>query len=181
MGSSGGSTTDTVDEAYNARMATLSEEQQDWARSYYEMWDTYEKPYEIAQAQANLDALPLESSLYMSQLELANDLMPLQAEAARSFMQQATEGVDVNEQIGLAKSDVANSWADVTASSTRNSARMGINANSGAYSGIQASLDTAKAAQLAGAATTARTTAEETNYSRLQDAASYSTDVLQGI
>ena len=37
MGGSGGgsSTTNTVDYAYNARMAALSEEQQGWARDYY--------------------------------------------------------------------------------------------------------------------------------------------------
>ena len=59
-GSGGGSsTTNTVDYEYNARMAALSEEQQAWARDYFEMWQTHFKPYEIAQAQANMEMLPL--------------------------------------------------------------------------------------------------------------------------
>ena len=50
----GGSTVNSVDYAYNDRMATLSEEQQKWAREYFQMWQQHYKPYEIAQAQANM-------------------------------------------------------------------------------------------------------------------------------
>ena len=62
MGGSGSSsTTNTVDYEYNRRMADISEEQQDWAREYFEMWQTYFKPYEIEQAKANRDLLPQET------------------------------------------------------------------------------------------------------------------------
>ena len=74
-GGGGSSTTTTVDYEYNARMATLSEEQQSWARDYFNMWKTYYKPYEIAQARANMEALPLETNLYKKQLTAATTLL----------------------------------------------------------------------------------------------------------
>lgn len=82
-GGGGSSTTNTVDYAYNARMATLSEEQQGWARDYYNMWQQYQKPYEIAQTQANMELLPLETNLYKNQLTAATQLLPQQTEAAQ--------------------------------------------------------------------------------------------------
>lgn len=91
-GSGGGSsTTNTVDYAYNARMAALSEEQQQWAREYFGVWQDYQKPYEIAQAQANLSMLPLETNIYKNQLETANALLPLEAEYARGQLQAANQ------------------------------------------------------------------------------------------
>ena len=91
-GSSGGSsTTNTVDKAYNARMATLSEEQQDWAREYFSVWQDYQKPYEIAQAQANMEMLPLETSLYKNQLNSANSLLPLETDYAKNKLQTAND------------------------------------------------------------------------------------------
>lgn len=90
-GSGGGSsTTNTVDYAYNARMAALSEEQQEWAREYFGVWQNYQKPYEIAQAQANLQMLPLETGLYGKQLEAANALMDKEIEALKSTLPQET-------------------------------------------------------------------------------------------
>lgn len=91
-GSGGGSsTTNTVDYAYNARMAALSEEQQQWAREYFGVWQDYQKPYEIAQAQANLSMLPLETEIYKNQLGTANALLPLEAEYARGQLQAANQ------------------------------------------------------------------------------------------
>ena len=102
-GGGGSSTTNTVDYAYNARMAALSEEQQGWARDYYNMWQQYQKPYEIAQTQANMEMLPLETELYKQQLTAAKDLLPQQTAAAQKFLTSATQGVDVNERMALAR------------------------------------------------------------------------------
>ena len=89
-GGGGSSTTNTVDYAYNARMAALSEEQQAWARDYYNMWQQYQKPYEIAQTQANMEMLPLETELYKQQLTAAKDLLPQQTAAAQKFLTSPT-------------------------------------------------------------------------------------------
>ena len=109
MGGSGGgsSTTNTVDYAYNARMAALSEEQQGWARDYYNMWQQYQKPYEIAQTQANMEMLPLETELYKQQLTAAKDLLPQQTAAAQKFLTSANP-----ERVScLARKQWARSWA----------------------------------------------------------------------
>ena len=182
-GSGGGSsTTNTVDYAYNARMATLSEEQQGWARSYYDMWNTYTKPYEIAQAQANLEMLPYETNLYKQTLQSATSLLPQQTEAAQKYLDASTKGVDVNERMALATADTANAFKDTTAANTRAAARLGVNPNSGRYQGIAAAQQTTQAAQLAGARTQARVEAEAENYDRLKNAASYNGgSILQGL
>ena len=182
-GSGGGSsTTNTVDYAYNARMATLSEEQQDWARSYYDMWNTYTKPYEIAQAQANLEMLPYETNLYKQTLQSATSLLPQQTEAAQKYLDASTKGVDVNERMALATADTANAFKDTTAANTRAAARLGVNPNSGRYQGIAAAQQTTQAAQLAGARTQARVGAEAEKYDRLKNAASYNGgSILQGL
>lgn len=76
-GSGGGeSVTNTVDYAYNARMATLSEEQQEWAREYFGVWKEFQKPYEIAQAKSNMAVLPQETGLYKGWLEAAAEILP---------------------------------------------------------------------------------------------------------
>ena len=261
---SGSSTTNTVDYGYNDRMATLSEEQQSWARDYYELWQTNFKPLEAAQARANLDMLPQETELYKkkmdsegsllsaetglrlsqidaaggllpletnlrrSQLEASQSLLPLetalrrdqletsrnllpakaglyqkqlaaaesvlpaetdlyktQLAAAKSYTNAATRGVDVNERMAMATADAASAWKDARAQTERAGARMGVNPNSGRFQGLNASMDTQKAAQLAGARTQARVGAEQENFERLRGAASGvgggSGTMLQGI
>ena len=173
----GGGSVDSVDEEYNARMATLSEEQQDWAREYFQMWQQDFKPYESAQVKANMEMLPLETSLYKTQLEGANQLAPLQTAAAKQFLEASAKGVDINERMALATADTAGAWKNVESEKARASARMGINPNSGRFQGIGAALDTQKAAQLAGTRTAARVGAEQENYSRLGAAAGFKADI----
>ncbi|WP_299395973.1 hypothetical protein [uncultured Desulfovibrio sp.] len=183
-GSGGGSsTTNTVDYAYNDRMATLSEEQQDWARDYYNMWKDYSKPYEIAQTQANMALLPMETELYKNQLSAATTLLPQQTKAASAFLNAATSGVDVNERMAMATADAASAWKDVQGQTLRANARMGVNPNSGRFQGINAALDTQKAAQLAGARTQARVGAEQENFDRLKAAAGFNATggILSGL
>lgn len=183
-GSGGGSsTTNTVDYEYNARMATLSEEQQEWAREYYNVWEQYHKPYEIAQAQANMSMLPYETDLYKSQIIRANQLLPQQTRAAQQFLESASNGVDVNERMALATADATNAWKDARAATTRANARIGVNPNSGRFQGTMAALDTQQAAQVAGARTQARVGAEMENFERKALAANYNptANILQGI
>lgn len=278
----GSSTTNTVDYGYNDRMATLSEEQQSWARDYYNLWQTNFKPLEAAQARANLDMLPQETALYKkkmdsegsllsaetglrlsqieseggllpletalrknqiasserllpletdlraSQIDAAQSLLPLetalrrdqletsrnllpakaglyrkqlaaaesvlpaetdlyrtQLAAAKSYTNAATRGVDVNERMAMATADAASAWKDARSQTERAGARMGVNPNSGRFQGLNASMDTQKAAQLAGARTQARVGAEQENFERLRGAASGvrggSGTMLQGI
>lgn len=182
-GGGGSTTTNTVDKAYNARMAAIAEEQNTWARDYFNMWQQYYKPYEIAQARSNLEVLPMETDLYKKQLASASELLPGQTQAARQFLTASTQGVDVNERMALATADTANAWKGVGEQTARANARMGVNPNSGRYQGIQAALGTQQAAQLAGARTQARVGAEQENYDRLAKAAGFNASggILQGI
>lgn len=182
-GGGGSTTTNTVDKAYNARMAAIAEEQNTWARDYFTMWQQYYKPYEIAQARSNLEVLPMETDLYKKQLASASELLPGQTQAARQFLTASTQGVDVNERMALATADTANAWKGVGEQTARANARMGVNPNSGRYQGIQAALGTQQAAQLAGARTQARVGAEQENYDRLAKAAGFNASggILQGI
>lgn len=182
-GGGGSTTTNTVDKDYNARMAAIAEEQNTWARDYFNMWQQYYKPYEIAQARSNLEVLPMETDLYKKQLASASELLPGQTQAARQFLTASTQGVDVNERMALATADTANAWKGVGEQTARANARMGVNPNSGRYQGIQAALDTQQAAQLAGARTQARVGAEQENYDRLAKAAGFNASggILQGI
>lgn len=183
-GSGGGSsTTVTVDYGYNSRMAAISEEQNKWAREYFEMWQKEFKPYEIAQARTNLEMLPAETDLYKQQLSSASELLPGQTAAAKQFLESSLNGVDVNERMGLATADTANAWKNVGDQNLRENARMGVNPNSGRFQGVQAALGTQQAAQLAGARTQARVGAEAENYNRLKDAASFNASggILQGL
>lgn len=182
-GGGGGSTVNSVDYAYNARMATIAEEQNQWARDYYGVWQQYYKPYEIAQTQANMQLLPLETNLYKSQLESAQKLLPQQTETAQKFLTASAQGVDVNERMALATADASNAWKGVADQTARANARMGVNPNSGRYQGIQAELGTQQAAQIAGARTQARVGAEAENYDRLTKAATYNpaAEILQGV
>lgn len=137
-GGGGGSTVNSVDYAYNDRMATIAEEQNQWARDYYGVWQQYYKPYEIAQTQANMQLLPLETDLYKKQLQAAQKLLPQQTEAAQKFLTASTQGVDVNERMALATADASNAWKGVAEQTARANARMGVNPNSGRFQGIQA-------------------------------------------
>ena len=85
--------------------------------------------------------------------------------------------------MALATADVANAWKDTNAASNRAAARMGVNPNSGRFQGINAALDTQKAAQLAGARTQARVGAEQENFDRLMKAANFNatSGILQGL
>lgn len=183
------STVNSVDYAYNDRMATLSEEQQKWAREYFDMWKQSFKPLEIAQAQANLALLPQETELYRKQLAAAQELLPQETELYRqqlsaaktllpqqtratgAFLNAALQGVDVNERMAMATADAASAWKDAQAQAARANARMGVNPNSGRFQGVNAALDTQKAAQIAGARTQARVGAEQENFERLKAAA----------
>lgn len=182
-GGGGGSTVNSVDYVYNARMATIAEEQNKWAREYYNIWTQHYKPYEIAQAQANMDVLPQEMELYKKQLASASQLLPQQTEAAQRFLTASAQGVDVNERMALASADAANAWKGVADQTARANARMGVDPNSGRFQGIQAALGTQQAAQLAGARTQARVGAEQENFDRLAKAAAYnpSSGILQGV
>jgi len=80
----GGSGSDNVDEAYNRRMATIAEAQQDMAEDYYSHWERNLKSMEIEQAEANRELIPYETELAKSQAQSETALMPYATSAAQA-------------------------------------------------------------------------------------------------
>jgi hypothetical protein len=166
MGKGGGSSSG-VDKAYNARMATIAEQQQAMADKYFNFWESSYKPMEQAQIDANLQLIPQQTALQLGQIGAQQTLLPQQQNAAMQFYNAASKGVNVNERMNQAQADVINSMKGQTAAMNRDFSRAGMNINSGAYANAakMGALEMAKAS--AGARTQARTGAETENFNRL--------------
>jgi len=108
----GGSSGDTYDAAYNARMATIAESQEGMAEDYFNFWETTFKPMETEQVQANRDLIPYEkalskeqiqsqrelipgqTSLTQAQIDAQSQLLPGQTQALEGEMQSRLEGLE---------------------------------------------------------------------------------------
>lgn len=148
----GGSETNTVDYEYNARMATLSEEQQDWARSYYNFWEDEQRP--------------LESAMIKSDLAEVTARQPVQQE----FYKQSLDGIDVDARAASAGADVQHSYDGMSKQLVRDSARLGINPYSGKMASAMTSMGNQKVKDQAGAMNAARTQAQDDKYKRMTTA-----------
>ena len=87
----GSSTTDSVDYAYNARMATIYENQNEWANEFNNFWEDYEKPYEIAKLEANQDMLAGDTALSMEKTAAEREILPYQTSQMTAEAQYGTE------------------------------------------------------------------------------------------
>jgi hypothetical protein len=89
----GSSSGDTYDAAYNARMATIAESQQEMAEEYFNYWqDTY-RPMETEQIAANRRLTPYETDLQIDTLQSQRNLVPIEAEArAKALSVQNAQG-----------------------------------------------------------------------------------------
>jgi hypothetical protein len=77
----GGSSGDTYDAAYNARMATIAEAQQGMAEEYFQFWQDSYRPMEQEQIAANRGLIPYETALQTEQIESARELLPYETSA----------------------------------------------------------------------------------------------------
>ena len=150
----GSSTTNTQDTAYNARMATIAEQQQGMAQEYFDFWKSDYKPLEQAQIKAN-----------MGMIEQA-------APVREKYITESLNGVNEEGLAATAQADAQQAATGAEASATRNLSRYGLSPDSGAFQdtlGRSATLNRART--VAQSANTARTTARTENYARLQAAA----------
>jgi hypothetical protein len=182
----GGSTTTTVDPAYNARMASISERQQEMAEELFEWHKTYEQP--IQEAQLGIKQELYEQTEFSNKMKgLAMDQLDIQKRAAEeakrqglpekraqitgSFYEEALKGVDPEQRADQAATDVANQFAGRSTELRREMGRMGI--QPGGSRGLSALSDDImeRNRAVAGAKAAARTQAEGENFSRLSAAA----------
>jgi len=73
-----------VDRQYNARMASIYEEQNKWATKFNQFWEDYEKPYEQAKIEANQKQIEGETALSMEETAAKRGLLPGQTELAEA-------------------------------------------------------------------------------------------------
>jgi hypothetical protein len=153
-GGGGSTTTNTQDTAYNARMATIAEQQQAMSQEAFDFWRSDYKPLEQAEIQANLDMIS-------------------QAKPVREkYIQESLDGVNEDTLVATARADAEQSATTAAQSATRNLARLGINPDSGAFAdalGRSSELNRARLGTLA--SNTARTQARQENFNRLAAAA----------
>lgn len=88
--STGASTTSSYDPAYNDRMATIAESQQDMAQGYYDFWMENNADYEKAKIDANMQLIPAQTDYQKAELSSAMGLLPAQTDAQKSGFELQT-------------------------------------------------------------------------------------------
>lgn len=148
----GSSTSTSVDEEYNKRMATIAEAQQAMAEEYYKYWETDFKPFE------------------QEQIAAARGLLPQQTALARKYYGEIAKGPDVEGEMASARSDVQQAHSGMEGEFRREAGRMGVDPSSGRYAGMRSGMLRDKAKGLARAGTMGRRYAEEKHFERLKGA-----------
>ena len=153
--SGGSSTTNTQDTEYNARMATIAEQQQAMAQQYFDFWQSDYKPLETDQIAANRE-------------------MIAQAKPVRDkFIDESLSGVNEEAMAGTARADAEQAMTTADQGATRNLSRLGLNPDSGAFQDtLGRSEALTRARVVTQSANTARSLAKASNYDRLLKASS---------
>lgn len=138
MGGGGTTSTTTVDEAYNSRMATIAEAQQGMAEDYYGYYKDYYQPYEKEQIAANQELLPYQTDLQKQAL--------IAGQAA----------LDPNAAMDAAQADVAQAFSGAQDSISRNLAKRGMGMDSGQAVQMQKEMALERTKAIGGARTKAR-------------------------
>ncbi len=78
---------DGIDKEYNARMATIYENQNEWANEFNDFWADYENPYEVAKLDANQRMLEGDTALAIETTAAEREALPYQTEQATAEAQ----------------------------------------------------------------------------------------------
>lgn len=162
------------DKAYNARMATIAERQQDLSDAYFEFWEENNAVLEAAKIKAELGNLEQQDAVTKQELTLQQGVLGMQqdslgatGELAQSFLKESLDGVNGQEWANRAAVDQQNAASNANATLARNASRMGLNLNSGAFQSAMADQATKNAAALGAAKTQAFRDADKEKYNRL--------------
>lgn len=141
-----------------------------------EKWQRYKDmytPLEQARIDSELGLLPLKTDYAKQMLgEQVKDLdlYGQYRNIDEQFLKESQEGLDLNQEMGRAQADVAQSFKGAVSNMLRDSARMGVNPNSGKFASSMGQLARDKALATAGARTNAYSQGRDTNYNRLGNA-----------
>ena len=183
---SGGSSGGSVDKKFNARMAGVSERQQNISDAYFSFWSAHQRPYEAKQIKYNTALLPHEFATETKKLEterkgfgLAQEAMDVRSGELKQatpvmeeYYKQALEGVDVGEETQRARADVAQGFQETEAETSREMGRLGMDVTSPAYAERMKASNIDKAKVIGGAMSQARTSAKDRSFGMLAQATS---------
>lgn len=155
MGGGGGGG-DTIDKAYNKRLAKISERQMSMSEEYMDFWRQSFRPLEEARAQANLELIPGQTALAKEQIQTGME-----------FQKAAREGIDPTEEAGRRQAGVEHAFKGATESMARGVSRFGLDPTSGRFADVARQTSMAKARGIAGARTEGRRYASEESFRRL--------------
>jgi hypothetical protein len=176
-GSSTSTTVNTPDYAYNARMATVAEKEQNIADEYFKFYESYYQPMEKEQIASNRALIPAQTETELQKLNTAQGILgnireetqlakPVMAE----YYKQALKGINPEEKVQQARADIASSFADEEAGLRREAGRLGIDPNSNRFMGAMANRGIEKAKAIGTASNQARNQVEQINFARLSEA-----------
>ncbi|RLB94837.1 MAG: hypothetical protein DRH26_00110 [Deltaproteobacteria bacterium] len=129
--------------------------------------------YDKEKSMADLSLLPQQTALSAQTMADTSSMINERAPVRQAFYQEAQNGVNAEDRANRAAADAAHAFVNSNSTSRRDSARMGINPNSGRFTAMQTSNDMNRAKAIGGARTTARIDAENENFGRLQTAMNY--------
>ncbi len=126
-----------------------------------------------AQNQAARKLLPGQTALAGKLIADQSTAIDERAPVRQAFYEEAANGVNAEERADRAAADAAHAFVNSNSISRRDSARMGVNPNSGRFKAMQTSNSMDRAKAIGGARTQARTQANNDNFDRLNTAMSY--------
>ena len=181
---SSGSTTTTIDYAYNAGMLELSQEQQGWAREMFNMfrygvtYDPNEKEdssgLTLGESKGyNADDVTSEMEYLQNMVDANQSLLGLQTGAQKkriglynTYIDDINEGIDVNARMDEAQASVQHGFKNANKAARMDIESYGLDPGAGRYKGLRRDLAMAEATGVAGARTTAKNLAEQEDFQR---------------
>jgi hypothetical protein len=127
-----------------------------------------EAQYGIDATQLKKDALPWQKQLMMDEMYAKHSLLEGQAELIPEYYKQIAEGVNVEDEMAMSKSQVRQEAAGAEGQMRREMGRMGVDPTSGRYSSLRGAQLRETAAQVAGAGNKARRYAEDKQFERIK-------------
>ncbi|MDR2077169.1 MAG: hypothetical protein LBP61_09635 [Desulfovibrio sp.] len=167
-GKGGGSTSSTTnissepDKEYNARMASVAEQQIAMANEYFNWWQQKQAPVEEATLQSQAELLPLQTQVSKEGLQ------GLQGVQQNFYALAKPKSSTLSA--GQAVTDVNRAMSTAQGTMNRDMSRLGINPASGASLAGMRNMALQNAALKVGAANTARQGVEDMNFKNLATA-----------
>jgi hypothetical protein len=141
----GSSTTiNSIDEAYNNRMAGISEKQLGMAEEYFRFWQDSYKPMEQAQIDANMAIIPQRTAL-------------------QSRMMGQAGNINIDDRMDAAGANAMQQFGNARGGMERNLSRQGIQVGSGRAAAMERDFALEQAKATGGARTQAARTSREDN------------------